>query len=124
VSHPRVISISAPDCADQYNGSAEVVINSVQSFLYRAHEGRAVEKRKDDVEIIEVTVHKVSHKVHVRVLKVYGRGFEYGGHPLDGGLVMDYSRTMTGLTSGVVQNSFLRSGMSRAPVFLRFSLNA
>jgi len=83
-----------------------------------------VEKREHDVEIIEVTVYKVSHKVHVRVLKVYGRGLEYGGHPLEGDLVIEYLRTMTGLTSGVVQNSFLRSGISRAPVSLRLSLNA
>ena len=51
-----------------------------------------MEKREDDVEIIKVTVHKVSHKVHVRVFKVYGRGFEYGGHPLEDGLVIERLR--------------------------------
>jgi hypothetical protein len=50
-----------------------------------------VEKRKDDVEIIEVTVHEVSHKVHVRVLKLHRRGLEYGGQPLESNLVTECS---------------------------------
>jgi len=66
-----------------------------------------MENRKDDVEIIEVTVHEVSHKVHIRIIKLYGRGFEYGGHPLGSNSVMGYSQTTVGLTSGVIQNTFL-----------------
>ena len=66
-----------------------------------------MKKRKDDVEIVEVTVDEVSHKVHIRVLKLYGRGLEYGRHPLEGGSMVEYVRATTELTSGVVQNSLL-----------------
>ena len=50
-----------------------------------------MEKRKDDVEIIEVTVHEVSHKVHLRVLELHGWGLEYGGQPLESNLVTECS---------------------------------
>ena len=84
MGHPGIVSVPAPDCANQQNSSTEVVIDFVQSFLYGAYEGRAVEKREDNVEVIEVTLHKVSHEVHLGVLKVYGRGDKYRGHPLEG----------------------------------------
>lgn len=71
VHHPWIFSVSASDCTDQQYRSAKVVVDLVQSFFYRAHERRAVEKRKDDVEVIEVTVHEMLHKIHVRVFKMY-----------------------------------------------------
>lgn len=123
VHHPGIFSVSTPNCADQQYCSAKVVVNLVQSFSYRAQEGRAVEKRKDDVEVIEVTIHEMSHKVHVRVFKLHGWRLEYGGHPL-GGRVKDRTfATGTKLTSGAIQNSFLRSCISRPPAFWRLSLN-
>jgi len=62
------------------------MVDLVQSILHRAHEGRSVEKRKDNVEIIEVTVREVSHEVHIRVVKLHGRRLEHGGHPLKEGV--------------------------------------
>lgn len=42
-----------------------------------------MEKRKQYVKIVEITVDEVSHEVNIRELKLHGRGLERRGHPLE-----------------------------------------
>lgn len=83
-----------------------------------------MEKREQYVEIIEVTVNKVTHKVGIRVLELHRRGFEYREHPLEGCLVKQYSHIMAELTSGATQKCFLESGMERRLIPLHLSLTS
>ena len=76
MSNPRVFGISASNGADQEHGSTKTVVNVVQSFLCRAHERRAVEKWKQNVKIVEITVDEVSHKVNIWKLELHRRGLQ------------------------------------------------
>ena len=64
MNNSRVISVSTTNGANQQHCGTEVLIVLVNPLVYRAYEGRAVEKGKHRIKIFEVTVHEMEQKTH------------------------------------------------------------
>ena len=75
MDHSRVIGVPAANRADQQYCSTKVLVELVKTLSDGAHERWTMEKRKYEIEVVEITVDEVEHEVRFRELEPHVWGF-------------------------------------------------